>query len=293
MYIQDIIKKYRSLLDYLDLEIIISYSINKTREFVLTYPLYKLNPKEEKKIKENISRRIQKEPLAYIIGYKEFYSLKFKVNQNTLIPRPETELLVDIALKDIKKTHSKKNVYIIDTGTGSGNIIISLAKNINNYTKKHCYFYALDISSQALTIAKENALYHQVKKEIVFLKSDLLKKIITKKFLYNKENNIFVLANLPYLSQKNYLNTDETIKKYEPRLALVSGKNGLFHYEKLFQQIKFIQTKQSSASFVIILEFSPEQKTILEKIINFYFPKNKLNFYQDLQHKTRLVKIKL
>ncbi len=293
MYIQDIIKKYRSLLDYLDLEIIISYSINKTREFVLTYPLYKLNPKEEKKIKENISRRIQKEPLAYIIGYKEFYSLKFKVNQNTLIPRPETELLVDIALKDIKKTHSKKNVYIIDTGTGSGNIIISLAKNINNYTKKHCYFYALDISSQALTIAKENALYHQVKKEIVFLKSDLLKKIITKKFLYNKENNIFVLANLPYLSQKNYLNTDETIKKYEPRLALVSGKNGLFHYEKLFQQIKFIQTKQSSASFVIILEFSPEQKTILGKIINFYFPKNKLNFYQDLQHKTRLVKIKL
>jgi len=293
VYIQDIIKKYRSLLDYLDLEIIISYSINKTREFVLTYPLYKLNPKEEKKIKENISRRIQKEPLAYIIGYKEFYSLKFKVNQNTLIPRPETELLVDIALKDIKKTHSKKNVYIIDTGTGSGNIIISLAKNINNYTKKHCYFYALDISSQALTIAKENALYHQVKKEIVFLKSDLLKKIITKKFLYNKENNIFVLANLPYLSQKNYLNTDETIKKYEPRLALVSGKNGLFHYEKLFQQIKFIQTKQSSASFVIILEFSPEQKTILEKIINFYFPKNKLNFYQDLQHKTRLVKIKL
>ena len=122
MTIRDILTKYRKDIDMLDAELIIAHFLGKNREFILAHPEYEIPKFKIKNLKLKISHRLRGEPLAYILGEKEFYGLKFKVNKNVLIPRPETETLVDLALKGIKKlpvTDYRLPVTIADIGTGS------------------------------------------------------------------------------------------------------------------------------------------------------------------------------
>lgn len=269
MKIQDIFQKYRNQLDHLDLELLVAHSIGKSREFIITHQELELSETQSSRINKLAKRRLNFEPMAYILGQKEFYGLNFKVNKHTLIPRPETELIVEKVL-----ALNPKNSNIIDIGTGSGNIIISLAKNLE--VKNN--FYGIDISQKALQVAKENAKSNGVQKKIKFIRGNLLK-TFTKKEI---ENSI-IIANLPYLSKKIYDATMPDVKKFEPKSALVSAQDGLAHYKKLFSQIKFPAT--------IFIEFSPEQKKNLEKIAKKLFPKAKITFYKDLSQKWRILKI--
>jgi len=284
--IQTILIKHRKKIANLDLELLIAHEIKKTREFILAHPEFKLSKIQLAQLESKISRRINTEPLSHIVGHKEFYGLDFKINQHTLIPRPETELLIEEVLKTIPKINFAK-LNLIDIGTGSGNIIISLAKNLND---AKINYFGTDISDDALKIAKYNAKKHEQEK-IKFIKSNLLESILKNKKYFSVKNKIILVANLPYLSKKIYSATTSNVKNFEPKSALYSSELGLNHYRKLFEQIK----KQANKSNIhsVFLEFSPEQKKTLNILIKKMLPLAKIRFQKDLAGKWRLCVLNL
>jgi release factor glutamine methyltransferase len=293
MTTKGVFEQYFNKLDRLDLELLIASVIKKPREFVLSYPEYQLTKNQELKTKNLIARRAKKEPLAYILGQKEFYGLNFKVDKNTLIPRPETELIVERVSHNLERNNEGK-ITIIDIGTGSGNIIISIVKNLESFgfQVSGFKFYGTDISTGALRIAKQNAKLNKVDKKIKFIKGNLLEPILKSKNYKLKTKNFLITANLPYLSQNIYNSTMPDVKNYEPKSALLSGQDGLDHYRKLFKQIKKMFTV-NGLRFTVFLEISPEQKNILQKVIKKEFPKSKITFYKDLARKWRVCEINL
>lgn len=284
MTIRSIIQEYRQKLDHLDLELLLGASIGKSREFVLAHPEYELQEEACRKFKEFAERRMAHEPIAYILGHKEFYGLDFKVNRHTLIPRPETEMMVELALGNISKM-KEEPLSIIDVGTGSGNIITSIATASVKADRK-INFFAVDISEEALRVAKHNAKANHVDKKIKFIQSDLLSH-----FILNTRceiRNTIILANLPYLSEKIYSETMPDVKDFEPKSALYSPSDGLFHYEELLGQIKMLNERSSSSVSCAILEISPEQKPELSHIIENILPESRARFEKDLSGRWRM-----
>ena len=212
------IKTYR-----LDSEILLSKVLNKSREQILINLNQNMKNTEVFAFDNLINRRLEKEPIAYIINEKEFWSKKFLVNKNTLIPRPETELLVENLIKNYKN----KNISLLDVGTGSGCIIISLLSELSNSNG-----VGIDISSSALKIAKENALLHKVENKIKFYNKSIVN-------LFNCKFDLIV-SNPPYIDTKNIKNLDDDIKKYEPLIALNGGNDGLDVIKKVIYKAKEI-----------------------------------------------------
>jgi len=276
----EIQKEYFKKIDHLDLDLIIANVIKKPREFVLTHLEYEPTGAQLAKIRTFIQRRAKHEPLAYILGHKEFYGLNFKVTPSTLIPRPETELLVELTIQETKNKKQKTN--LIDVGTGSGSIVITLAKFLTSDVQKgHTMsFRGIDVSVEALKIARQNAKLNLVSKKIKFVHGNLLDKI-------KNLNDSIIIANLPYLSKEVYNATLPNVKKYEPKSALFSPHEGLQHYEELLEQIAKLNPKDCT----IFLEISPEQKIKLPKIIKTFLPEAKIEFTKDLAGKWRVCKI--
>lgn len=267
---------FKDKLDHLDLELIIADSIKKSREFVLAHPEFSVKSKQESVIRKNIERRIKHEPLAYILDHKEFFGLDFSVNKNVLVPRPETEQLVEQVMKKAKRLSAS----FVDVGTGSGNIIISLAKNL----KRKNTFYGIDISVKALQIARKNSRRHKVSKKIKFLHGNLLEPVIKKVAC----KNYFIIANLPYLDNKwkNLLKNSESAGlKFEPIIALEGGKDGLNLYRKIAGQIKILKNKIGNGKIYLFCEIGHLQKNEMKMI--FYFAK-KVSFIKDLAGKWRV-----
>jgi release factor glutamine methyltransferase len=279
MTIQEILRETYSVykLSPLDAEILLSLAIGKPREYILAHPEKKIAPPQIKKYFPFVQRRSAGEPIAYIVGKKEFFGLDFLVNKNVLIPRPETELLVEHALEKIPNANFDA---VIDIGTGSGNIIITIAKNIPNKNQKKINFYALDISKKSLQIAEKNAKKYKLDKKIKFIQSDMMQYFLSSEI---KFKNILIIANLPYVSSNIFRQNKKNLK-FEPKTALLSQNNGLSHYIKLFEQ--------TSLSFAVhcslILEFSPEQRPEIGYIIKKYLPKAKTRFRKDLAGKWRM-----
>ncbi len=301
MTVGEIIKLYSSKLDYIDIELLLMDSLGKTREFVLTYPEYEIPTLKISNLKLKISRRMRGEPIAHILGHKEFYGLNFIVNKHTLVPRPETELMVEQAISSIA-SHQSSNT-IIDIGTGSGCIIISIAnslKDIATHEIQNTKYYAVDISKDALAIAKQNAKLHKVSNKIKFLESNLLSAFIqnTKYLLQTypdadeiRDTNLIITANLPYLSKDIYNSAPIDVKKFEPKSALYSSEQGLQHYRKLLEQINKSIVPCSMFHVSCFFEISPEQKSSTNKLIKSIFPKAKTTFIKDLAGKWRVCKI--
>lgn len=291
--IKEIISEYHKKIDSLDLELLIAHIIKKPREFILAHPEYKIPTLKVENLKLKIIRRIRNEPLAYILKHKEFYGLDFAITKDTLIPRPETEGLVELALDEIKKLKAKsaKKIVVIDVGTGSGNIIISVVKALqNNNTRfEHFAFYGIDNSAPALKIAKRKAKKHNVDKKIKFLKGNLLEPLVSSPRFIIPDSQFIILANLPYLSQGIYNNTTKDVRDFEPKNALISGQNGLAHYYRL---IKSLKNTGESRSITLFLEISPEQKSALRKYASKFFPGAQIEIKKDLAGKARVVKIK-
>jgi len=171
-------------------------------------------------IKERISGR----PVQYIIGTVEFFGLEFKVDQRVLIPRPETETLVEVVIEQLA---NKEKPRIIDLGTGSGAIAISLAANLQS-----SFIYATDVSKEALEVAKENALRNKVESQIEFLWGDLFEPLKKGNF----EGQIdCVVSNPPYVSKDELETLPKEVKDYEPIVALESEKDGLFFHKKIIE----------------------------------------------------------
>lgn len=304
MTIQEITRKYKGKIDQLDLEILIAHSLGKTREFVLTYEDYEMPTLRIENLKLKISRRIKGEPIAYITGHKEFYGLDFIVNKYTLVPRPETELLVDSIINN-QKTISNKNTCVVDVGTGSGCIITSIAKALKRGKWKveradEIKYFAIDVSAEALKVAKKNAKLNGVEKKIKFLQGNLLlpffvelKNLKAKKLMKMMPEKLIIVANLPYLSKEIYQSAPIDVKKFEPKTALYSSENGLAHYRKLFEQINDLLITGYQLPINIFLEISPEQKKAIAKTIKNIFPSAKIEFKKDLAGKWRTCKIEL
>ncbi|MDD3284719.1 MAG: peptide chain release factor N(5)-glutamine methyltransferase [Patescibacteria group bacterium] len=255
---------------YLDAELLLSFVLKKSKEFLYTYPDFKLNKYQIKNYKKLIQKRSKNYPIAYILGYKEFFGIKFIVNEDVLIPRPETELLVEEVLK-IYNVGRCQRPTLLEIGTGSGCISIALSKNgVKNIT-------ATDISEKALKITKKNSKLNNIK-NIKFVKSDLLKN------LKDTKSDI-IIANLPYL-ENNY---KEKSIKYEPSLALYSKDNGLYHYKKLFKEIKELEYKPK----YIFIELNPEQFKPLTSFIKNLFPKSKIENKKDLTGILRIIIVEL
>lgn len=286
--IKDILIKYHARLDSLDLELIIARVLKKPREFVLSHPEYRIPATDNLRLITLINRKMRHEPLAYILGEKEFYGLKFKVNKNVLIPRPETEQIVELVTQNLKCEN--KNTLIVDIGTGSGNVIIAVVKQLRNYELgiRNYEFYGLDISKKALAIARKNAKLHKVDKKIKFLHGNLLEPIIKRCFMFHAPCFMTILANLPYLSPALFRQSQISVKMYEPKKALLAGKNGLFYYEAFIRQIKELKDKCFMFQVACFMEISPEQKPALQKLIKKYFPKVVIKFHKDLANKWRV-----
>ena len=202
--------------------------------------------------------------MAYIIGYKEFYGRKFIVNSDVLIPRPETEAIIDIA-KQILDDDSAPIIWEI--GTGSGCIAITLALEM-----PQAQILASDISPQALQIAKNNDIILTGKQDnITWLEGDLLNP-----FTQQDTKPDIIIANLPYLNQNQY--QDDSILA-EPDIALYSPNDGLEHYIRLLQAIKSRFTLYPD----IILEINPEQTRPLKSYVQSILPRSNISIYKDLQ----------
>ena len=207
----------------IDSELLLSKTLNKSREEILVNFNQNINNKNILTFKEYLLRRSKNEPIAYILSEKEFWSKKFIVNQNTLIPRPETELLVESLIKAYKN----KKISILDIGTGSGCIIISLLSNL-----KSSNGIGVDISRNAILMAKKNALKHNLLNRIKFFIQSF-EKISNKKF-------DLIVSNPPYIRKRDIKNLSEDIKRYEPLVALDGGNDGLDLIKKVIYKSKAI-----------------------------------------------------
>jgi len=282
---------------HLEAEILLSEILKKPREFLLVHGEKKLTTRQISNFNSKISRRLKGEPIAYLTGHKEFYGLDFKVNKNVLVPRPETELMVEEALKLIAR--NSQRVTLVDIGTGSGCIIITLAKQTAD-----CELIAIDISAKALNIARQNARKHNVHKKIKFIKGNLLKPIINSKFVIRLSpealakggnSKLIIVANLPYgwKEWKNNCSMDSVGLKYEPPVALFTGKNGLALYEKLFKQINILAVGGGALCNINVLcEFDPRQTVKIKQLIKRELPQAKLQIKKDLSGLNRLAIIK-
>ena len=262
------LKSYKFNSAKLDAELILSKTLGLSRETILLNLNEKINDKVLENFNYYLKLRKQNKPIAHILGFKDFWKYKFKVDKNVLIPRPETELIIEQALKILPKLSNKN---ILDIGTGSGCIIISIIKE-----RENCKATAIDKSLKALKVAKLNAEMHQVQKKIKFLNIDV------DKYFANKYD--LIVSNPPYIKDSEILSLDKDVKLNEPKLALSGGKSGL---NKVFKVIKKSQ-KLLKTKGKLILEIGDKQSKEVKKYLiknNF----NQIQVFKDLSRKDRCI----
>jgi release factor glutamine methyltransferase len=206
----------------LDAELLLAHVLRVNRASILTWPERRLTPKQLTAFRDLVERRAAREPLAYIVGHREFFGLDFAVDPRVLIPRPETELLVERALGIARGIQPRPK--IADVGAGSGAIAVSLAVHLPS-----AVVYALDTSASALAVVAENAQRHGVADRVCCLRGDLLKPL--------PELVDVVVANLPYVTTAEWEALPPEIRAFEPRPALDGGGDGLAFIRRLFEAV--------------------------------------------------------
>lgn len=256
----------------LDVRVLLKHALGVDDAWIIKHPKHPITNAQYARFRCFVRKRKREVPVAYITREKEFYGRRFYVNKNVLIPRPETEHLVEEAVRNIKSQKSKvksKEFSILDIGTGSGAIIISLAKEVN------AKFYASDVSKKALTVARKNAKLHKVNKKIRFYNSDLFSNPrLPKKF-------DLMVTNLPYVPRSNVKNLPD------PNVALDGGKRGLDVIFKFLNQAK----DRLNPSGIILMEIGFNQSKRVTSHIKKIFPKAKVATIKDLQKLDRIIKI--
>lgn len=215
-------------------------------------------------------------PLQYQKGWSEFYKLKFRLTTDVLIPRPETELLVEniIDFASYQLPATSYQPTIIDIGTGSGCIAISLARNLPK-----AKIIAIDISPKALSVAKLNAKYHKVEKRIIFFENDLLTNF--------KVAPDIIVANLPYIPTSKLMYLDPLVRDFEPKIALDGGSDGFELYKTLFTQIVELNIYPK----LLICEMDETQGDLAKHEAKKYFPNATIELKKDLNKKDRFLKV--
>ena len=224
--------------------------IRRDRTFLLSHPEYVLSQEEEDRFRQNLTRRASGEPLQYITGNQAFFGLDFEVTKDVLIPRPETELLVESALKLIAKDSHPR---ICDVGTGSGCIAISIVHEHRSATA-----IAIDISEAALRVAQRNAERHSVSNRIDFVAADCLSAICP------NHTVDLVVSNPPYVAGSSWTGLQREVRDHEPRVALLSGADGLTMIRRLLVEAESVLKPGGH----LLFEMGFDQGAAVEQLVN-------------------------
>lgn len=253
--------------DLLAAEILLAFVLNKDREHLISHSDEELLEEDYRAFSQLLDRHLNGEPVAYLINKKEFFGIDLFVDERVLIPRPETELLVDRIIEFVQNNADfEKEVSILDVGTGSGNMPIALALHL-----PQAKITATDISEDALLVAKKNIDKYLVQDRIRLIHSDLLEELSTKKF-------DIIVANLPYIGTEKNNFISKEVAQFEPHTALYGGNNGLKLYEKLFDHVR----EHRNCRTCLLGEIGFSQKSKLEELGKQYFPDHNLEVLQDL-----------
>jgi len=252
----------------LDAQVLLAFVCKKERSWILAHPEYELSPEETLKLAEVLARIYAGVPLPYVIGEWEFYKLLFKVSPSVLIPRPETELLVETAIRWLEK-HPQKNC-VAEAGTGSGCIAISIAVNVPS-----AQITATDISADAVVVAEKNANLHQVSDRIQILENDLLAGI--------QGPFDLICANLPYIPSAALRRLPVYLQ--EPTLALDGGEDGLSVIGRLLEQ----SASKLSQAGLVLLEIEAGHPEEAKALATRYFPHAAISTKLDLAGHHRLL----
>lgn len=287
MTIRQTLQKYKDI----EIDLLLAHVLKQPKEFLYLNPQVTLTPQQTAKLATLVGRRKNSEPIAYLVGHKYFYGLKFKINKHVLTPRPETEWLVERAIqglraKGIGSSNTTKNsslklkahLSFLDVGTGSGCIAVSMAHALTTHDSQlTTSVTASDVSSAALKVAAQNAKTH--KTDIQFIQSDLFSKI--------RGTFDIITANLPYVPQGMYELLYHNLQ-YEPKVAITDGGEVWDMYRRFFEQLP----KHLATGGVALLEIDDGSKSDLQKMIKRLLPGYKTSFYKDLNGLWRYLEIK-
>ena len=264
----------------LEAEILLARVLKCDRIWLFAHSSFQLPASSFQRFRTLVSRRKKHEPIAYILGEKEFYGLPFTVNRSTLIPRSESELLVDLARQALFPEPSLTDL-VWDVGTGSGAIALAVAKHIGRRR-----VLATDISTKALATAKQNAKRLKLK-NVTFAQADLLTPNLMGIFERIRERRLVIVANLPYLPTSDKKKLAADVVKYEPSTALFVGKDGTELIERFLRQLAALDIHFTSA----FLEYDPPQTKKLRALARNLFPHATIRIHKDLAKRDRVLEI--
>jgi release factor glutamine methyltransferase len=259
----------------LDAEVLLAHLLDKDRPWLYAHPEHPLSERQLEDYRTLVSRRLEREPVAYIVGHKEFFGLDFIVTPGVLIPRPETELLVETAL-GIAEAISCPSLAVADVGTGSGAIAVTLARHL-----PRAQVVATDISSNALDVARRNALRHHVADRVFWVQGDLLAPLCGPFHL--------VVANPPYLRQAELAVAPPEVTCWEPSSALNGGIDGL----RIIRRLLKMSSGLLHSNGALLVEIGAEQGTEALSLARQYFPRGDVEVAKDLANRDRLLVVRL
>ena len=254
---------------------IAAYVLGRDRSFILNHADEPINQKQLEAFRQYIERRAKGEPLQYITSLQEFFGLNFEVTRDVLIPRPETELLVESALK--LKTAGDSAPFICDMGTGSGCIVVTLLHELPGARA-----VAIDISQAAVVVAKRNAARHAVTNRVDFVVSDCFDALV----LENPPRPYFdlIVSNPPYVAEPSLVGLQREVRDFEPRRALAAGADGLLIIRRLLLEARTFLKDGGH----LLFEIGFDQSEAVEHLVD-RRPWNVLGIFKDLQEIPRIV----
>lgn len=259
---------------------LMQYVLKKEKSYLIINSEEEIKHEVEMQYSHLVQELIQGKPLQYITNVAEFMGLKFYVNENVLIPQPDTEILVEEAIKEIKqirKTKPEQTIRILDLCTGSGAIIIAIAKHFEMLADNNIQYYAIDISTEAIKIAKKNATFNEVK--INFILSDMFQNIKEA----GKEKFDMIVSNPPYIETDIIKKLPKEVQA-EPHLALDGGKDGLNFYRIIAKESKqYLKVKGK-----ILIEIGYNQKDTVTNIFQKEY--KQIECTKDLENNNRMIK---
>ncbi len=280
----------------LDAEILLAYALSMSKAWLFAHFNDRLKTHQLENFRILIDRRAEREPVAYIIGSKAFYGRDFLVNPSVLIPRPETETMVEEALTLLKDT-DHEHALICDVGTGSGAIAVTIA------CETKLPVIAIDIDESALAVAKQNATNLNASEWINFQRGSLAEPLVrifktirgqsaVKTSSVYPYKHLLIVANLPYLTESRMETVEPEVRNYEPRLALVAGADGMDAYFELFRNLRanrhFLPRRVS-----VLIEIDPNQHRLAVELISHNFPAAKPLTKKDLHGDDRVVVVEI
>lgn len=252
---------------------LLAFALGKNKTFLIAHSEYELSESESENFQRILERRANREPLQYIRGTQEFFGIDFIVTPDVLIPRPETELLVEAAIEILQ---AKENPRFCEIGTGSGCISVSILHEVKNATAT-----GADISEKALKITELNAEKNSVFERLQLIKSDVFENVEDEKF-------DLIVSNPPYISSSDFENLQKEVRDFEPQTALTDNKNGLSIIEKIISDApEFLKS-----DCFLLMEIGFDQSDEVEKMFDLQIWQS-VEFLRDLQAIQRTVKAKI